>query len=120
MSRLLLCVASVLVLAVGLVADEKPTVKKGETVKGMIQKVDPSANKLTVKFDGDKEPPFVMFDILPTTKFIFSTDDGKKEMVGKAAYKNKNLAEGARVTAVTDGKTRLLEVRISPPEPRKK
>ena len=120
MSRFLICTGVALLLALGSTAWGEEPVKKGETVKGAIKKVDPSAHKLTIVLDSKKVPPDREFEILDSTLFIFTAADGeKKEVRGKAAYKDKRLAEAAPVTVLTDAKGKLTEVRVGKVPPRK-
>lgn len=112
-----------LVAGVGLGSqDEKPgkatTAKKGETVKGKLMKVDPSAHRLTVHISEKKTPNDREFDTDERTKFVFFAPGGgggKKELVGKNGYRSKDLKENARVTILTDAQGKVTEVRVGEP-----
>jgi len=116
--RLLACVPFVLTLFSLAIAKEDPkgpdkAGKGEETLKGMIAKVDPSAHKLTITLEDKKAANKSReVDIGAATRFIFGKGADKKELIGKAAYKDERLAEGAPVTILLDGKGKLVEVRV--------
>ena len=71
--------------------------------------------------DDKKEPPQREFQLRDSTKFVFFAATGKKEAVGKEAYKVEQFKEGARVVVIADGGGRATEVRVGTPaqEPKK-
>jgi len=112
--------ALALFVAPGL-ADEPQKVPKVR-VLGVIKKVDPSADRLTIAVKGDKTPADREFQILPTTRFTFLSAKDKKECVGREAYKQPQFKEGAEVAVTDDGKGRAVAIQVgtSPVEDGKK
>ncbi len=114
MLRMLLCAVIALPLA-AVAGEEKPPLGTKETLKGVIKKVDPSAQQLIVKIPGKKAVPDRMLDILPSTRFVFQSGSDKKELVGKKAFAEKRLAENAEVTVFLNAEGRPIEVHVRPP-----
>jgi hypothetical protein len=86
-----------------------------EAIKGKIKKVDPTAHMLLVTLEGKKVPPDRQFQLPESTRFVFYSGSGKKEMSRKEAYANKELKEGARVSVFTDREGKAAEVRVGTP-----
>jgi hypothetical protein len=111
--------ALVVALSAGVALAEKP--KDGETVKGRVKKVDPSAQQLIVTVDVEKAAQKDRtFDVIDSTKFVFTSGGKRKEVKGKAGFDHEALKEGATVTVVTDKAARVVEVRVGDPEKEKK
>ena len=120
MYRLLILPVFALALATGF-AEDKPG--KEQVVEGVIKKVDPSANKITIATkDKDKKPlPDREFEVANTTVFFFLSGTEKKDATGKDGFKKEWLKEGAEVAVVLDGTGKPKEIRISKlPTPEKK
>ena len=105
--------------AVGLAADKGDKPKNRRTIRGVIKKVDPSARMIVLAVEVKNEQMDQILRIGATTKVIVYSGEGKKELVGKDTFKDPNVKEGARATAILDDAGKTLEVRIGTP-PKKK
>lgn len=112
MLRTLVCTAIALVLTaqLGLAADKKAD---GNTVAGVIKKVDAATGTLTVTVAVKKEKTDKEFKVGDATKFVIMiSKENKKELSSKDGLKAEELKEGApvRITTDTEGKVTMITV----------
>ena len=120
MLRKFASVVVVLALCAGLsLAADKAAKKKGKGVSGTIKKIDAATGTLTVAVK-KKETTEQEFKIDDATKVVVFAGDKKEELAGKAALKNPEVKEGARVTVVTGEDGKVTEIRIGTPPKKKK
>lgn len=116
MMRRSLGVVVVLVLcAAGRADDRADKPKNRRTVRGVIKKVDPSARMLILAVYVKNEQMDQILRIGDATRVFVHKGEDKKELVGKNVFKDPNVKEGARATAVLDDAGRTLEVHIGRP-----
>ena len=94
--------------------------KKGKGVSGTIKKIDAATGTLTVAVKKKKATAEQEFKIDDATKVVVFAGDKKEELAGKAALKNPEVKEGARVTVVTGEDGKVTEIRIGTPPKKKK
>jgi hypothetical protein len=119
--RLVCAAALVAVWATAGVAEDRADKdkKKGQTVTGLIKKVDPSASHLIVGVKKGKDETDQEVRITGATKAVLFDGKERKELTGKDLFKRPELKEGTRVRAVIDDQGRALELHVNPPAEKK-
>lgn len=117
MMRRSLGVVVVLILCVtaGRAEDRPDRPKNRRTVRGVIKKVDPSARMIILAVYVKNEQMDQILRIGNATKVFVYKGEARKELVGKNVFKDPNVKEGARATAVLDDAGKTLEVHIGRP-----
>jgi len=108
-----------LCVAAGRAEDKTGAPKNRRTVRGVIKKVDPSARTLILAIYVKNEQMDQILRIGDATKVFIHKGESKKELVGKDTFKDPNVKEGARATAVLDDASKTLEVHIGMPTKKK-
>ena len=115
MLRVCACAAAVLALGAGQADKAVEDGKKGQTLTGVIKKVDPSANMIIVTLRTKDQPEDRIVKVGKSFRAVIYAGRKKEELSGKAIFKSPGLKEGAPVKLFLDEDAKPTGLHVGTP-----